>query len=127
MQTIPNTQPLSRRRRCSATRRSVAAATTNGPLGSRQRPVTGLGGAALALPLFAGVEGLLQFNLHSGLYRGSALAPLGDTSGQLARGLRIPVYGSRLTLGFQEDLIVNASPDFSLHLGWDFGRSAGER
>ena len=105
----------------------VAAATTNGPLGSRQQPFTGLGGAALALPLFAGVEALVQFQLHSALYTGSSLKPLDGASGQLAMGLRIPVYGRRLTLGFQEDLIVNASPDFSLHLGWDFGRSAGER
>lgn len=122
------TLPLGASERASLTLSGgVAAATTNGPLGGRQQPFTGLGGAALALPLFAGVEGLLQFDLHSALYRGSALKPLDGASGQLAMGLRIPVYGSRLTLGFQEDLIVNASPDFSLHLGWDFGRSAGER
>lgn len=105
----------------------VSAADTGGPLGSQQEPVVGLAGIALNLPLVWGVEGVTQFNFHSALYRGSQLDPLDGPSGQLAFGVRIPWAGGAFTLGVQEDVVVNASPDFSLHFALGFGRSAGDR
>lgn len=104
----------------------VSAADTGGPLGSQQQPVAGLAGAALSLPLFWGIEGLTQFNFHTALYKDSGLKPLDGPSGQLAFGVRLPWSGGAFTLGVQEDVVVNTSPDFNLHFGLSFGRSAGE-
>ena len=105
----------------------VSAADTGGPLGAQQEPVAGLAGAALSLPLLWGIEGVTQFNFHTALYRNSTLEPLDGPSGQLAFGVRVPWAGGAFTFGVQEDVVVNTSPDFSLHFGLGFGRSAGER
>lgn len=105
----------------------LSAADTGGPLAAQQEPVAALAGAALSLPLFWGMEGVTQFNFHSALYQGSGLEPLDGPSGQLAFGVRLPWAGGAVTLGVQEDVVVNTSPDFSLHIGLSLGHSAGEK
>lgn len=122
------TLPLGETQRAKLTVSAGLSATeTGGPLGAQQEPVAALAGAALSLPLFWGMEGVTQFNFHSALYQGSGLEPLDGPSGQLAFGVRLPWAGGAVTLGVQEDVVVNTSPDFSLHIGLSLGRSAGEK
>lgn len=91
-----------------------------GPLSSQQNSVAGFGGASLVTPLFWSLKGIVQFNFHSALYKGSALKPLNGASGQLAFGLRVPFAGGQFDIGVQEDVVVNTSPDFSLHFAVAF-------
>lgn len=95
----------------------VAGQERAGALQGLQQTVTGLGGLGLAVRLWPRLHALAQVYAHTPLYRGSET--------DLSRlGLQL-VFGGRLRLGqtldldlaIQEDVVVNSSPDFSLHLG----------
>lgn len=92
----------------------VSAASTNGPLGDLQQPVVGVAGAVLILPIYGALDGVVQVNAHSKLYKGSELAPLARAGAPLAVGLRLPYQRLVFDLAVLEDPSVNASPDFGL-------------
>ena len=82
--------------------------------------VTALASAGLDWNLWRSLSVLGQIYGHTALYRDVA-SEIGDPGLQLALGARwalSPQWSA--DLAFQEDLIVNASPDFSLHLGIRF-------
>jgi len=95
----------------------ASATDRGGPLSDQQKAVVWLGSAALTapLPLISRLQAVVQLNGHSAPYRDSTLAPLGSAL-QLAFGLRRGWEGGAVELAFLEDLKVNASPDFGLHL-----------
>ena len=103
-----------------------SSSASGGPLGDQQKSFVGLGGVALSGPLLWRVDGVAQLNAHTALYGGSSLDPLHGASAQLAFGLRYPWAGGSFALGVQEDLVVNTSPDFSLHFALALGRVAGD-
>lgn len=89
-------------------------ADKGGPLAAQQKNLAALGGAALVVPLFGVVDGVVQVNGHTALYRGSDLAPLSRMALPLTIGLRWPLHGLLFDLAFSEDPSVEASPDFGL-------------
>lgn len=95
----------------------VAAQTTTGPLADLQKPVVGLAGAVLILPLYRALDGVVQVNAHSKLYKSSKLDPLSRVGVPLAVGLRLPYQRFVFDLAILEDPSVNASPDFGVLFG----------
>ena len=95
----------------------VSAASTNGPLGDVQQPVVGVAGAVLIVPIYGALDGVVQLNAHSKLYKGSELAPLSRAGAPLAAGLRWTRGALVFDLAVLEDPSVNASPDFGLLFG----------
>lgn len=93
---------------------------TRGMLADLQRPVTGFASGGLDWNLWRDLSLLGQLYAHTALYEDVA-SDIGDPGLQLALAARwrfSPEWSA--DLAFQEDLIVNASPDFSLHLGIRF-------
>ena len=87
-------------------------------LGDQQKQFVGLAGAAIGYRIWRPVSLLVQFNGHTALYRDSDLNALDRPGGQLVFGGRIDVAPKlQLDLGVQEDVLVSASPDFSIHIG----------
>lgn len=70
------------------------------------------GGAGLLMPFIAGTRLHAQLQGHTRLYDDSALPGLSRPGVPLTLGLR---FGD-VEIGFQEDLSVNASPDFAVYL-----------
>lgn len=103
----------------------VALTDRGGALSDQQRSSLGLMGAVLKLPLFGALDGIVQVNGHSPLYQGSALAPLAKTALPLSIGLGWPWRGLRFQLALNEDVSVNASPDFALLLSVRRAQGAG--
>lgn len=95
----------------------VAAQTTTGPLADLQRPVVGLAGAVLIVPLYRALDGVVQVNAHSKLYKGSTLDTLSRAGAPLAVGFRLPYQRFVFDLAILEDPSVNASPDFGILFG----------
>ena len=95
----------------------VSATTTDGPLKDLQRPVVGLVGAVLIVPIYGALDGVVQLNAHSKLYKGSTLDPLARVGAPLAFGLRLPYKRLVFDLAVLEDPSVNASPDFGILFG----------
>ena len=95
----------------------VAAQTTTGPLADLQQPVVGLAGAVLIVPLYRALDGIVQVNAHSKLYKGSNLDPLSRVGAPLAVGFRLPYQRFVFDLAILEDPSVNASPDFGILFG----------
>lgn len=95
----------------------AAAQETVGALDAFQRPAQAFGQLALQVQLWGPLSGLGQLYAHSALYEGLE-SDVADPGLQLALGGRWTVNANwAVDLAFQEDLIVNASPDFSLLLG----------
>ena len=95
----------------------VSAATTDGPLEDLQQPVVGLIGAVLIVPIYGPLDGVVQLNAHSKLYKDSALDPLARAGAPLAFGFRLPYQRFVFDLAVLEDASVNASPDFGVLFG----------
>jgi len=95
----------------------VSASSTNGPLADLQRPVVAVGGVVLLLPIYGALDGVVQINAHSKLYKGSNLDPLSRAGAPLVFGLRLPYQRLVFDLAVLEDPSVNASPDFGLLFG----------
>ena len=95
----------------------VSAATTDGPLADLQQPVVGLAGAVLIVPIYGALDGVVQVNAHSKLYKNSSLDPLSRVGAPLAFGLRLPYQHFVFDLAVLEDPSVNASPDFGILFG----------
>ncbi|MDO9452353.1 MAG: DUF3187 family protein [Stagnimonas sp.] len=95
----------------------VSAATTDGPLADLQQPVVGLAGAVLIVPIYGALDGVVQVNAHSKLYKSSSLDPLSRVGAPLAFGLRLPYQHFVFDLAVLEDPSVNASPDFGILFG----------
>ncbi len=95
----------------------VAAQTTTGPLADLQQPVVGLAGAVLIVPLYRALDGVVQVNAHSKLYKGSTLDTLSRAGAPLAVGFRLPYQRFVFDLAILEDPSVNASPDFGILFG----------
>ncbi len=92
----------------------VSATTTQGPLGALQRPLVAVGGVVLILPIYGALDGVVQVNAHSKLYKGSSLATLDRAAAPLSFGLRLPFQRFVFDLAVVEDASVNTSPDFGL-------------
>lgn len=87
-------------------------------LGAQQQQLVGLGGVGLGYRLLPALSLISQFNVQTPLHKGSTLKALDGPGGQLAFGGRIAVNPRlALDLGVQEDILLNSSPDFSIHLG----------
>jgi hypothetical protein len=86
-------------------------------LTDQQRQFVGLVGAGAGFRLFRPFALMAQLYGHTPLYSGSAIGALTRDGLQIAFGGRYD-FGARtqVNLGFQEDLSVNTSPDFSIHL-----------
>ena len=98
----------------------ATAQQRRGPLADLQAPYSAFASAGLDWNLWRSLSVLGQIYGHTALYRDVA-SEIGDPGLQLALGARwalSPQWSA--DLAFQEDLIVNASPDFSLHLGIRF-------
>ena len=95
----------------------VSAASTNGPLGDLQQPGVVVAGAVLIVPIYGALDGVVQLNAHSKLYKGSEFAPLSKAGAPLATGLRWTHGQLVFDLAVLEDPSVNASPDFGLLFG----------
>lgn len=86
-------------------------------LPEQQNRTLALGGLGLAVPFIGSSRLVAQLYAHSRLYRDSELSALSRFGLPLILGLQMPVgRNTRLDLGFQEDLSVSASPDFSAYL-----------
>lgn len=81
----------------------------------------GFGGLGLAYRVGESLSIISQLYAHSALMRDSGLDALSQPGLQFVLGARwrLP-SGTRIDLAFQEDPVVAASPDFSLHLGIAF-------
>lgn len=88
---------------------------TRGALADRQQPAAGFASLGLQRHLIGPLSALGQLYAHTPLYR-NVDSDIGDPGLQLSLGGRW-AFNDRwqADLAFQEDLIVNASPDFSLH------------
>lgn len=95
----------------------VSGSATGGPLGDYQRPVVGVAGAVLILPIYGALDGLVQVNAHTPLYRDSELGVLSRAGVPLAVGLRLPYKKFVFELAVLEDPSVNVSPDFGFLFG----------
>jgi len=95
----------------------ASVADKAGPLSAQQRPLVGVVGAVLNVPLFGALDGVVQVNGHSKLYKGSTLAPLAEVGLPLLVGLRWPWGDLVFDLAISEDPSVEASPDFGLLFG----------
>lgn len=95
----------------------VSAAATDGPLADLQQPVVGLAGAVLIVPIYGALDGVVQVNAHSKLYKNSSLDPLSRVGAPLAVGFRLPYQHFVFDLAVLEDPSVNASPDFGILFG----------
>jgi hypothetical protein len=86
-------------------------------LPEQQNRTLALGGLGLAIPFIGSSRLVAQLYAHSRLYKDSELSALSRFGLPLTLGLQMPAGRStRLDLGFQEDLSVGASPDFSAYL-----------
>lgn len=95
----------------------AAAQETGGALSAYQRPAQAFGQLALQVQVWGPLSGLGQLYAHSPLYT-SLDSDFADPGLQLALGGRWTFNSAwALDLAFQEDLVVHASPDFSLLLG----------
>jgi hypothetical protein len=87
-------------------------------LGELQRQWVGLGGAGAGYRALPWLAFTAQFYGHTPLYAHSEIGALSRYGGQLAFGGRIGLGAhTALNLGVQEDVILNSSPDFSIHIG----------
>ena len=96
----------------------ASASGRSGPLSALQNQVLGFGGAGLGWQAFSRVQLVGQLYLHSPLYKDTEISGLKKAGGQLLLGLNWRVGNETLfKLAFQEDVLTNSSPDFSLHFG----------
>lgn len=95
----------------------ASVADKGGPLSAQRRPLVGVAGAVLNVPLFGALDGVVQVNGHSKLYKGSTLAPLSEIGLPLTFGLRWPWGDLIFDVAVSEDPSVDASPDFGLLFG----------
>lgn len=112
------TLPLSDSGRAQLTLSAGASvAGKDGPLQAQQQQLVGVAGAVLTVPLFGALDGVVQVNGHTKLYKGSTFAPLSKAALPLVFGLRWPWRGMVFDLAVTEDPSVNASPDFGVLFG----------
>ncbi len=90
-------------------------------LPDQQQQWVALGGAGVGYRLWRSFSLLGQLYAHSQLYSDSDLKALRREGVQLALGGRYEFARDiALAAGFQEDLVTNSSPDFSLHFDVSF-------
>jgi hypothetical protein len=90
-------------------------------LPAQQHHLVGLAGAGVGYRLFDHWLVLSQLYAHTQLYDGSDLKALRRNALQLALGGRYEFSPrTAINFGFQEDLVTESSPDFSIHLDWRF-------
>lgn len=88
-----------------------------GPLRTLQYSAAAFGSLGLGWQWLQRLSLHGQLYAHSPLHRDTSLHALEDPGLQLALGARwLSAHGLRVDLAFQEDLVVDSSPDFSLHL-----------
>ncbi len=87
-------------------------------LSDEQEKLVGFGGVGAGYRVFRPLSLIAQFYAHTPLYSETGLDALKRPGGQLSFGGRWRFDAhTAVDLGFQEDLITNSSPDFSIHLG----------
>ncbi len=94
----------------------VSAQSTNGPLSGLQQPLSGLAGVVLILPIYAALDGVVQVNAHTRLYKDTHLGALSRAAAPLSFGFRLPYQRFIFDFAAVEDASVNASPDFGFFL-----------
>lgn len=78
-------------------------------------------GLTMPVPFSERVRILIQLYAHSRLYKGSDLTALSRFGLPMTLGLQVRTgRQTRFDLGFQEDLSVNASPDFTAYLAFTY-------
>lgn len=90
-------------------------------LSDQQEQVVGLAGLGIGYRFVRRVAAIAQVYGHTKLYRDSEINALSRPGGQLVFGTRIGVAPKlSVDLGVQEDISVNSSPDFGIHLGLNY-------
>ncbi|MEQ1440631.1 DUF3187 family protein [Fontimonas sp. SYSU GA230001] len=103
----------------------LAALRADGPLEDMQQTLVPFGWLSLGYALTDALAAGVQFYWHAPLYDGSGLAALADPGGQLVFGFAYrSAGGTQWHVGFQEDPIIDASPDFVIHLSANWGSGA---
>ena len=89
-----------------------------GPLGDLRREWVPLGSVALERPLRSGILLKAQVDAHGSFYH-SGLKAFGMAAVQVMAGAGIRIgRGGMLDLAIVEDLFVDPTPDFGVHLAW---------
>lgn len=89
-----------------------------GPLDELRRTWVPLGSAAIERPLWGRVSFKAQLDAHGPVYR-SGLDTFGDSAVQIVAGVGIGLgRAGALDLAIVEDMSVDPTPDFGLHLSW---------
>ena len=90
-------------------------------LPAQQEQLVGLLGLGAGYRAFRRVALMAQFYGHTALYRDSELNALTRPGGQLVFGTRIGVAPHlSVDVGAQEDVSINSSPDFGIHVGLNY-------
>ena len=90
-------------------------------LSAQQEQLVGLAGVGVGFRVVRRVALVAQVYGHTKLYRDSEINALSRPGGQLVFGGRIGVAPKlSLDLGVQEDVSVNSSPDFGIHVGLNY-------
>lgn len=91
-------------------------------LAAFQNDVVFFGGLGAGLPLSKSLIAKAQLDGHSAFYSGTHIAEVGQEALQLTLGGELRFDRQwRVDFGLSEDLVVNASPDITLHLGFYSG------
>ncbi|MFA5938304.1 MAG: DUF3187 family protein [Sinimarinibacterium sp.] len=103
----------------------VSALQADGLLEDMKETVVPFGWLSLGYALTDALDAGVQFYWHAPLYDDSGLAALADPGGQLVFGFAYrSAAGTQWRLGIQEDPIIDASPDFVIHLSIDWAAGA---
>ena len=86
-------------------------------LETQQNPVVGFGALGLALNARQWLQLKAQLDVNTKIIRDSRAQELGGEAAQLTLGGDILFPAWRLEIGVSEDLIIDASPDVTFHLG----------
>lgn len=89
-----------------------------------RREWIGFGGAGLNWQWTRWLRLLGQLNAHSALFKGSRIEALERPGVQLTLGAGLRFGETEVKLAFQEDIVTQSSPDFSLHLSWHWQQEA---
>lgn len=91
-------------------------------LASYQNDVVFFGGLGAGLSVSKSLVAKAQLDGHSAFYSGTQIAEVGQEALQLTLGGEFIFERQlRVDIGLSEDLVVNASPDITLHLGFYSG------
>lgn len=93
-------------------------------LAALRREWTGFGGAGLNWQWTRWLKLRGQVNAHTALFEDTRIEALERPGVQLTLGAGLRFGETEVNLAFQEDIVTQSSPDFSLHLSWHWRQDA---